>query len=161
MKWWLYWANVVVLVLFGLIAIFSIGAPFLLLGIMLAVLSPWRTRRGVLPTGTAVVLGFVVGFVLVGPGGCTSTAGSVGGAQSLGTTTYSNVLGISYEGAGTYNPSLLPGLLAGIVLAAIAGVTTAWLYRRHQPARPDQILMRERPYDRGGPDRHPEGPHVG
>jgi hypothetical protein len=139
MKWWLYWATVVVLILFGVFAIFSIGAPFLLLGIMLAVLAPWRTRKGMLATGTAVVVGFIVGFVLVGPGGCTSTAVSVGGARSVGSTACSNLLGITYEGSGTYNPSLLPGLLAGIALAAIAGVTTAWLYRRHQPARPDQI----------------------
>ncbi len=130
-----YWAIVVALILFGLIGIFSIGAPFLLLGIMLAVLSPWRTRRGVLVTGMAVILGFIVGVVLVGPGGCTARAVPAGGAHSIGTTTCSNLLGITYEGSGIYNPSLLPALLAGIALAAIAGATTAWLYRRY-PAHP-------------------------
>jgi hypothetical protein len=83
-----------------------------------------------------VILGLVVGYVLVVPLSCTATAVSVvGEAQSEGTTTCSNLLGITYEGSGIYNPSLLPALLVGIALAAIAGVTTAWLYRRH-PAHP-------------------------
>jgi hypothetical protein len=140
MKSWVYWAIAVALILFGMIGIFSIGAPFLLLGIMLAVLSPWRTRRGVLATGIAVILGFIVGVVLIGPGGCTSTAVPVGGVQSVGITTCSNLLGITYEGSGTYNPSLLPALLAGIALALMTGVTTAWLYRRHSAHSPTNGL---------------------
>ena len=138
-----YLAFVVALILFGWLAIFSIGAPFLLLGIMLAVLFPWRTRRGVLVTGMAVILGLVVGYLLVAPLSCmgSSTAVSVvGEVRSEGTTTCSNLLGITYEGSGIYNPSLLPALLAGIALAAIAGVTTAWLYRRHQAHPPANAL---------------------
>jgi hypothetical protein len=135
MKWWLYSAAVVVLILFGMLAILSIGAPFLLLGIVLAVLAPWRTRRGVLSTGVAATLGFLVGAVLVGPGGCTSSPIRVDQAQTVGATTCTNLLGITYEGSGNYNPSLLPALLAGIAVAAIAGVTTAWLYGSHQPDR--------------------------
>jgi hypothetical protein len=134
---WVYWANVVVLILFGFIAIFSIGAPFLLLGIVLAVLAPWRQRRGVLATGMAATLGFIVGAVLVGPGGCTSTPIRVGAAQTVGATTCTNLLGITYEGGGNYNPSLLPALLAGIAVAAIAGATTAWLSHRHRPLGSD------------------------
>ena len=138
MKAGAYWAIVVGLILFGMLAIFSIGAPFLLRGVMLAVLSPWRTRRGALATGMAVILGLVVGYVLVAPLSCTGTervTAVVGEAQAEGTTTCSNLLGISYEGTGAYDPSLLPALLAGIALAAVAGVTTAWLYRRY-PAHP-------------------------
>jgi len=135
-----YWAIVVALILFGWLAIFSIGAPFLLLGVMLAVLFPWRTRRGTLTTGMAAVLGLVVGYVFVVPLACTSTAVSVvGEVQSKVTTTCSNLLSIRYEGSETYNPSLLPALLTGITLAAVAGGTTAWLYRRH-PGRPADAL---------------------
>jgi hypothetical protein len=137
MKAGAYWAIVVALILFGWLAIFSIGAPFLLLGITLAVLFPWRTRRGALATGMAVILGLVVGYVIVAPLSCTGTATAVsvlGGAQSEGSTTCNNLLGITYQGSGIYNPSLLPALLGGIALAAIAGVTTAWIYRRHPGA---------------------------
>jgi hypothetical protein len=132
MKAGAYWAMVVALILFGSLAIFSIGAPFVLLGIMLAVLFPWRTRRGVLATGMAVILGLVVGYVLVAPLSCISGTTVAVRALELParTTTCSNLLGISYEGSGIYNPSLLPALLAGIALAAIAGATTTWLYHR-------------------------------
>ncbi len=159
MKAGAYWAIVVALILFGWLAIFSIGAPFLLLGIMLAVLFPWRTRRGALATGMAAIIGLVLGYVLVAPLSCTGTATATATAvagqratradhpvtrdqdrdrvrsQRESTTTCSNLLGITYEGSGIYNPSLLPALLAGIALAAIAGATTAWLFRRH-PAYP-------------------------
>lgn len=145
MKEGAYWAIVVALILFGWLAIFSIGAPFFLFGITLAVLFPWRTRRGVLATGIAVVIGLVVGYVLVAPLSCTGTSVFVPGeALSEGTTTCSNLLGITYAGGENYNPSLLPALLAGIALAAIAGVTTARLSRRHranplaEPAVPHQ-----------------------
>lgn len=126
-----YWAIVVALILFGWLAIFSIDAPFLLLGIMLAVLLPWRPRGGVLATGMAVILGLILGYVLVAPLSCTATSVAVvGETLSEGTTTCSNLLGIRYEGSGTYNPSLLPALLGRIALAAIAGVTTALLHRK-------------------------------
>jgi membrane protease YdiL (CAAX protease family) len=135
MKAWAYAALVLLLLGFGYLAIFSIGAPFLLLGLILAVLFPWRDRRGLLATGTAVILGFVVGYVLVAPLSCTgSSISAAGGGLSEGTTVCTNLLGIPYEGGETYNPSLLPALLAGLVLAAIAGVATAW-YLRHT-ARP-------------------------
>jgi hypothetical protein len=144
MKAGAYWAIVVALILFGWLAIFSIGAPFLLLGIMLAVLFPRRTRRGALATGMAVILGLVVGYVLVAPLSCTGTATAavsvLGEAQYEGTTTCNNLLGITYEGSGIYNPSLLPSLLAGIALATIAGFTTAWLYRRHSAHPPADSL---------------------
>jgi hypothetical protein len=137
MKAWAYAALVLLLIGFGSLAIFSIGAPFLLLGLMLAVLSPWRDRRGVLATGAAVILGFVVGYVLVAPLSCTGTATAVvGGGPSEGTTVCSSIFGIiRYEGSGVYNPSHFPGLLAGLALAAIAGVAVAWYSLRH-PVRP-------------------------
>jgi hypothetical protein len=136
MKAWAYWAGVSALILFGWLAIFSIGAPFFLLGVMLAALFPWRERRGVLATGMAVVFGLVVGYVLVAPLSCTTTSIAVAGdALSESRTTCRNLLGIRYEGTGSYNPSLLPALVAGITLAVVAGLTTVWAYRRH-PAHP-------------------------
>jgi len=134
MKAGTYWAIVIALIVFGSLGIFSIGGPFLLLGIMLAVLAPWRTRRGVLATGMSVILGFVVGYVLVAPLGCTATS-IYGLGEADGTTICRNLLGIRYEGSGTYNPSLIPALFAGIGVSAIAGVTTAWLHRK-RPAHP-------------------------
>ncbi|HWL91839.1 MAG TPA: hypothetical protein VNP90_10800 [Actinomycetota bacterium] len=146
MKAGTYWAIVVALIMFGGIAIFSIGAPFFLLGIILAVLSPWRGRRGVLATGIAAILGLVAGYALVAPLTCTARFFPVvGEGQSEGTTTCSNLLGITYEGSGNYNPSVLPALLAGIALAAIAGVTTALLSRRRGAQAPSHRAVPQQP----------------
>lgn len=131
MKAWAYWAGVLALVLFGWLAILTLGAPFVLLGLTLAVLFPWRRRRGVLATGMAVILGLVVGYALVAPLSCSATLTSVPGESfSDGSTTCSNLLGIRYEGDGDYDPSLFPALVAGVVLAVVAGVATAWSSRR-------------------------------
>jgi hypothetical protein len=137
MKALAYWAMVAVLIAFGTIAIFSIGAPFLLLGLMFAVLSPWRHRRGVIWAGVGVVFGFVLGYVLVAPLGCHgSTFLGVDGAIIRDTVRCTNLLGIRYEGTGNYNPSLLPALLAGISLAVVAFVTALVLPRKRPPSPP-------------------------
>ena len=134
-KVWAYWLGVCVLIAVGYVAIFSVGAPFLLFGLTLALLFPWRHRRGVMPTGVAAVVGFVMGYVLVAPLSCTrrvmGTAGEATGMEMY--TACSNLLGIPYEGTGSYDPSLLPALLAGITLALLAAALTAWLSRRRTP----------------------------
>jgi hypothetical protein len=130
-----YWALVVVLIAFGILAIFSIGAPFLLMGLMLAILSPWRDRRGVLWTGLAVVFGFVLGYVLVAPLTCSFPPDVIiKGAGMEPVVRCSNLLGIPYRGTGNYNPSLVPAFLAGLGLATAVGITSAWFFRR-RPAR--------------------------
>lgn len=121
-----YWAGAAVLMLFGFVAIFSIGAPFLLTGAAMFVLGPFRHRLHVLWPALIAVWTFVVAFVLVAPLGCaTSATSGTGGAGSLavGRTTCTNVLGIAYSGGGPYNPPLMPALLAGLVAAAVVGLT--------------------------------------
>jgi hypothetical protein len=129
-----YWGAAVVLVGFGYLALFSIGAPFLLTGIAMMVVSPWRSRHEVLWPTLIGVWAFVLGYVLVAPLGCTSrtmavTAGSPAAASH---TTCTNILGIDYSGIGIYNPSLVPA----VVVAAAAGVAgclaTRFLLRRRR-----------------------------
>jgi hypothetical protein len=140
MKAWAYWALVILLIVFGYLAIFSIGAPFFLLGLMLALVSPWRARRGVVATGTAVILGFVLGYVLVAPLSCSATSFAVvGGSMSESTVTCSSLLW-RYEGTGNYNPSLIPGLFAGIAGATIAGGAAAWSYFGRRPRAAADVL---------------------
>ena len=139
---WPYWVLVFALVGFGSVAIFSIGAPFLLLGLTLAVLAPFRTQRRVFWPVLFGVVGFVVGYVLVSPLSCTSTtAGSavLGGHHqvnlSSSETVCSSVLGFDYRGGGSYHPPLWPGLAAGAALAAGGAVATRFVVRnRERPA---------------------------
>ena len=128
-----YWALVGALCLFGIVGIFSIGMPFLLLGITLALVAPWRTQPAVLWPAVTAVVAFVAGFVLVTPLGC-STSPSAPSAPSSDlpaqTTTCTNVLGIDYSGPGLYNPSQWPALLAGLALSALAAATVRAIVRR-------------------------------
>jgi len=71
-----YWVVVSLLCVFGVVGIFSVGMPFLLLGVTLAAVSPWRAQRAVLWPAVTAVVGFVVGYILVAPLSCTATASS-------------------------------------------------------------------------------------
>jgi hypothetical protein len=129
-----YWGVVVVLVGFGYFALFSIGAPFLLTGIAMIVVSPWRNRREVLWPALVGVWAFVLGYLLVAPLGCTSktmavTAGSPAAASH---TTCTNILGIDYSGTGIYNPSLVPALVVAAAAGAAGALATRFLLRRRR-----------------------------
>ena len=126
-----YWVLVVVLVMFGVLTGFSIGLPFLLLGVVLAILAPYRHRPSLFWPPVLAVLALVTGFVLVAPLGCTATATSRG----LGTTNHTvctNAVGIDYSGDGIYNPSLLPALLVGVAAAVIVATVARMVLRRHE-----------------------------
>jgi hypothetical protein len=125
----LYWGLAVVLVLFGSVAILSIGIPFLTLGIALLALGGWRHQPRIFWPPLVGLLSFFIGFVLIAPGSCTATATSPG--DPAGFTTCSNLLGLDYSGEGLYNPPLWPALVAGLVLAAVGGAATRLLLRRH------------------------------
>lgn len=131
------WALVVFLIGFGFLGLLSIGLPFLLLGITLAILARRRHETGVIAAGVAAIVGFTLGYILVVPLNCTMTESSLHpGAH----TVCSNILGINYSGAGIYNPSVLPPVIAGLVLAVLFANGTRWLARRiasrHTPPPP-------------------------
>ena len=122
-----YWAGAGVLVVVGYLAIFSIGAPLLLTGIAMLVVGRWRHRPVVVWPVLVGVWSFVLGYVLVAPLGCSTSAALPGEAAR---TTCSNVLGIDYSGTAAYNPSLFPALMAGLAAAAIGVVMTRQITRR-------------------------------
>jgi hypothetical protein len=131
-----YWGVAVVLVGFGFLGLFSIGAPFLLTGTAMIVVSPWRNRREVLWPTLVGVWVFVLGYLLVAPLSCTSTAMAVtaGSPVAVSHTTCTNLLGIDYSGTGIYNPSLLPAVLAGVAAGATGALATRFLLRRRRGA---------------------------
>ena len=84
----------------------------------------------------AAVLAFIAGYLAVAPFYCGAN-GEVGGGS---TTVCSSLIGIQYTGTGIYNPSLLPGVYAGLVLAAISALLVAgmlwWRRRRSNKVGP-------------------------
>jgi hypothetical protein len=119
-----YWLLAVALVL-GVVAVFSIGAPFLLLGLALLVLGPLRSNRAVFWPAIAGALGFICAFVLVTPLGCSSTVSPTAGQtrtalQAAQRVECGNIMGIEYSGTGDYRAPLLPALVAGLAGAGAA-----------------------------------------
>jgi hypothetical protein len=125
----LYWGLAGILVVFGLVAIFSIGMPFLTFGVALLVLGRWRDQPRTFWPPLVGILSFFVGYILIAPGGCTATATLPGDPGGL--TTCSNILGLDYSGEGLYNAPLWPALVTGLVLATVGTVVTMILLRRH------------------------------
>jgi len=135
-----YWAGAAVLMLFGFVAIFSIGAPFFLTGAAMVVVGPFRDRRHVVWPALLSVWSFVVAYVLVAPLGCTSSSlplvGTTDLAQQAGRTTCTNVLGIDYSGGGVYNPPLMPALIVGLSVAVVVALVARRALRRGVQAEP-------------------------
>ncbi|HEV8622052.1 MAG TPA: hypothetical protein VGR33_04075 [Actinomycetota bacterium] len=119
-----YWAVALLLVGFGFLGLFSIGAPFLLMGAAMIVVSPWRNRREVLWPTLVGVWGFVLGYVLVAPLSC-ETSSSMDPI-----TVCTHVFGIRWYGG---NPSLFPAFVIGVISAAIGVAVARYLLMRRRP----------------------------
>lgn len=137
---WIYWAIALVLIAFGTLTGFSIGIPFLCLGLALVFLAPFRQREAIFVPALVAVVAFFAAFALTAPLQCTSTArivessdGTHAPQPSFAQTSCTNAIGIDYSGAGTYNPPLWPAALAGLVVATVASGVTAWIIRRRSP----------------------------
>jgi hypothetical protein len=64
---WLYAPLAIALVLFGVAGVLSIGMPFLLTGLVMLSLLPWRRRRDILWPSLASVWGLTLGYLLMTP----------------------------------------------------------------------------------------------
>ena len=121
-----YWTLVVVLIAIGALGLLSIGLPFLLLGLMLAIVSQRRHQTRVVATGVAAIVGFMVGYILVAPTSC--VASSVNSADGIEHRACTSIIGFGYSGANDSGVTF--GLIAGLVVAVLFGLGARWLARR-------------------------------
>lgn len=133
-----YWMIALFLAVFGLLAFQSIGAPFLLSGVAMIAVTPLRGRPRVFWPVLAGVIAFSAVFLLVAPLSCERTTAHPGQAetQEVEEATCSNLLGIGYSGTGDYEPSLIPALLAGLGVGAVAAFAARVLAARGSAVRP-------------------------
>jgi hypothetical protein len=120
-----YWTVTVVLTAVGILGILSVGLPFLLLGIMLAIVSQRRHESGVVAAGVAAIVGFMVGYILVAPTSCISSASSADGIERR---TCTSILGFGYSG--TDDTGMILGLIAGLIVAVMFALGARWLTQR-------------------------------
>lgn len=124
-----YWVVAGTLILFGAVAIFSVGLPFLTVGIALVVLAPRRGQPRLFWPPLVGLISFFAGYILIAPLGCTATASS---RDLTGSTSCSNLLGLNYLGSTPYEPPLWPAVVAGVIAAAVGWGAAHFLARRRR-----------------------------
>ncbi len=127
-----YLATALVLLVFGYLALFSIGWPFLLTGILMLALVGHRRRIDVLGPALAWPWVFTLGYLLLAPTGCTSSATATTGGRAVEGVTRCDSLFLTYAGPSPYQPPYLPAILAGAVLATAASLGVGRLLRRRR-----------------------------
>ena len=133
----LYIAIAVILLVFGYLALFSIGWPFALTGILMLALIGQRHRFNVLAPALAWPWVFTIGYLVVAPIGCTSTSHAIvpSGTEAVEGWTRCDSLFLTYAGPTPYRPPLLPALLTGVALATAGSFAIQWALRRRRGNR--------------------------
>lgn len=123
-----YWVLVVALVAMGYLTAFSIGALFWFIAFALIVMSPFRSRPRIYRSGMALFVGFLIGYVLIAPWGCSQSfaADLTTGEETLSPIVCTSLVGVEYSGPEPFDPSPLPALIAGGASAVVAS-TSIWL----------------------------------
>ena len=116
-----YWIAALLLVAFGFVTGFSIGPPFLVVGLALLVLGPVRRWPRLFWPPLVGVVAFILGVVLFVPLSCTATA-DVG---QISRTVCTGILGPTWSGSGLYNPP--PEAFAIAVAWRRASSTAFWI----------------------------------
>jgi hypothetical protein len=142
---WLYIILAVGLFLFGVAGVLSIGMPFLLTGLVMLLLLPWRRRGDILWPSIASIWGLTLGYVLVAPLSCSTSVAPSGSVLPMGdSATTCNGLLFDYSGSSSYNPPLLPALLVGVAVAL-----AAWIAVKALVTRGGSTLEHRRPSNGG------------
>ena len=124
-----YWLLPISLVVVGLL-LFDLGVPFVVLGLLLAALGPFRRRTVFFRTALATAVSFVVVFFLTAPFSCTVSA-SLPGASSHYECSGLVPL-VRYTGVGT-GPSFWLAAGLSVLFAALVGVAI-WARTRRTAA---------------------------
>lgn len=137
-----YWLFVLVLVAFGFLTIFSLGLYFWFMALGLILLSPFRSRPRIFLPGFALFLGFLVGYVLIAPWGCSQsfTSDPTTGEETVTPVVCISPVGIEYSESEPFEPSRTPALIAGSitgVVAAGAAWAVAWSRNDRERTRVD------------------------
>ena len=119
-----YWLLVVALVAIGFLTIFSIGFLLWFIAVALTVMSPFRSKPRIFRPGIALFIGFLIGYVLISPWGCSQTASfdTATGEETVSPVVCTSPVGIEYSGPDPFDPSRTPALVAGGVTAVVAAL---------------------------------------
>jgi hypothetical protein len=117
-----YWITTFGLITFGFLAMLSIGRPFLLVGLALLLLRPFRNRPAAFWPPLAAIIAWNVAFMAIAPMSCVATQRVDVDSSGESTTVCSSLTGIVYSGRGVYNPPMDPANQAALLVAVFAFV---------------------------------------
>lgn len=139
-----YWLGVLVLIAAGFLTIFSIGMYLWFIAIAFLVASFFRSRPAMFRFVMALFVGFLLGYVLFAPWGCSPsfTSNPTTGEETLSPVVCTSPVGIEYSGPQPFVPSRGPAMVAGGVSATIGALAT-WLVTAssHNPRAPRKGLI--------------------
>jgi hypothetical protein len=137
-----YWITSLALIAFGIAGAMTIGLPFLIIGLAMAVLGPIRHQARVYRPIMLGLIAFNVAFMAIAPAYCSATS-TIGGGSSAATCT--SFIGIPWPDDATgmnVTPAAF-GISLGIAIGvgiAVGGFVAYWLWhdgrRRSGSARP-------------------------
>ncbi len=133
-----YWIVAIALTAFGFLALLSMGAPFLLLGLTLMVMYPFRRRPRLFWPVVVGAITLSAVFFLAEPFGCEREGISTSEGVEEQRGTCSSIIGIDYEGVGDWDPSPVPAALAGVVAGGVAAAITWVVVARRSPSASHQ-----------------------
>jgi hypothetical protein len=132
-----YWLLALLLVGFGLVTGFSIGPPFLLVGLVMLVLGPFRHRSRLVSPALLGSVAFVIVASLVAPFSCEATS-TIGDGRS--STVCRSLVGLTWSGPGLSGPppeaswfAIAAGLAAGVVVAVLTFLALGRAERSRRP----------------------------
>lgn len=139
-----YWLVVLVLIALGFLTIFSFGLYFWSVAAAMILLSPVRSRPRIFLPGLALLLGFLLGYLLIAPWGCTQsfTSNPATGEETLSPVVCASPLGIQYSGPQPFEPNRTPALIAGSATAIVAAAVTWAMTRRRNITTPPAPTLR-------------------
>jgi hypothetical protein len=149
-----YWLLAGLLIGFGLLGILSIGIPFLVLGLALALLAPARGAPDRFWPPLVGIASFFLGFVLIAPFRCIATAAGTttsGGVASIrqAQTVCTSLVGLHFSGGAGYDPSRWPAVVVGLLaLVGGWGLSRFLIIRFRGPTPPGPAIT-------GGPSARP------
>jgi hypothetical protein len=136
-----YVAVAIVLAVFGFLALFSIGFPFLLTGLVMLALTPRRQDVAIIIPALVWPCALTLGYVLVAPLGCrTLSIGEVrDGVGTIGGSTTCHAVFFSYAGDVSYSPPTWPAILVGVTFATgVAFLIRSAIIRRRSVVSGDR-----------------------
>ena len=129
-----YWFTSLALLVFGFLGALSIGQPFFWVGLAMLLLGAFRGHPLIFWPPLLGVIAYNLAFLAVAPFYCTASA-PIG---STATTVCTSLIGLRYSGEGTYDPSLMPAVIVGWMVAGLTatGALAFLLWKRR--TRSDQ-----------------------